>query len=104
MLVLIGLAITPVLLAVPFLGPFLALAVNAILAAIGIAGLTGLLGQILTPFISGLKFPVYEQPKHFEVLSVSGIDPAVFVEIDAVTADVRQSDEDELVLSIDISP
>lgn len=104
MLVLIGLAITPVLLAVPFIGPFLAIAVNAILAAIGIAGLTGLLGQILTPFISGLKIPVYEQPKHFEVLSVSGIDPAVFVEIDAVTADVRQSDEDELVLSIDISP
>jgi hypothetical protein len=104
MLAVIGLAITPVLLAVPFIGPFLAIAVNAILLAIGIAGLTGFLGPILSPFISGLKIPVYQQAKHFQVVAVSGIDPAVFVEIDAVAADVRHSDEDELVLSIDISP
>jgi hypothetical protein len=103
MLVVIGLAITPVLLAVPFIGPFLAIAVNAILAAIGLAGVTGFLGPILSPFISGLKIPVYKPHKHFEVLPASGIDPAVFVEIDAVAANVRQSDEDELVLSIDIS-
>lgn len=105
MLALIGLAITPVLLLVPFLGPFLAIAVNAILATIGIGGLTGLLGPIISPFISGLKIPVYEQPKHFLAVPGSGpTDPDVFIEIDTVSADVRSTDEDELVLSIDISP
>jgi hypothetical protein len=105
MLALIGLAITPVLLLVPFIGPFLAIAVNAILFAIGIGGLTGFLGPILSPFISGLKIPVYHQPKHFLVVPNSGPnDPDVFINIDAVAADVRHSNEDELVLSIDISP
>ena len=37
----IELAVTPILLAIPFIGPFLALAVDAILTAIGIAGLLG---------------------------------------------------------------
>lgn len=104
MLVLIGAAITPLLLLVPFIGPFLAIAVNAILLAIGIAGLTGFLGPIISPFIAGLRIPVYNQPQHFQVLPAAGAnDPAVFINIDAITVDVRSSDEDELVLSADIS-
>jgi hypothetical protein len=104
LLLLIGAAITPLLLAIPFIGPFLAIAVNAILATIGIAGLTGFLGPILSPFISGLKIPLYSQPQQFPVLPAAGaIDPAVFVTIDQVLAEVQSSDEDELVLSIDIS-
>jgi hypothetical protein len=104
-LVLIGAAITPVLLLIPFIGPFLAIAVNAILLAIGVAGVTGFLGPIISPFISGLKIPVYNQPKHFRVVPASGPnDPDVFVELDSVTADVRHTNEDELVLSVDISP
>lgn len=100
----IGVAITPFLLAVPFIGPFLALAA-AILAAIGIAGVTGLLGPILTPFVSGLTFTVYKQPQLFNILPAAGaFDPAVNVNLDAVNAEVMSSDENELVLTVDISP
>lgn len=105
MLVLIGLAITPLLLVIPFIGPFVAIAVDAILAAIGVAGLLGFLGPIVSPFVSGIAIPIYEQPKHFQVLPAAGPnDPAVFITLDAVSAEVRSSDEDELVLGVDISP
>jgi len=101
----IAAAVTPILLLIPFIGPFLAIAVDAIIAAIGIAGVTGFLGPIISPFISGLKVPVYDQPKHFKVIPASGPnDPDVFIELDSVSADVQHSDEDELVLSVDISP
>ena len=101
----IGLAATPVLLAVPFLGPFLAIAVNAIMATIGLAGVTGFLGPILTPFVSGLQIPIYDQPQQFPVLPSQGpFDPKVEIRIDTLAADVRTSDEDELVLTADISP
>jgi hypothetical protein len=103
-LALIAAAVTPILLAIPFLGPFLAIAVNAIILAIGVAGITGLLGPILSPFIAGLSIPVYSQPQNFQVLPSAGpTDPAVFVKLDDVKADVRATDEDELVLGIDIS-
>lgn len=104
MLVLIGLAITPLLLLIPFIGPFVAIAVNAILAAIGVAGLFGFLGPIISPFVSGLVIPIYSQPQHFEALPAAGAnDPAVFITLDAVTAFVDSTDEDELVLGVDIS-
>ena len=104
LLAAIGAAATPILLAIPFIGPFLAVAVDSILLAIGIAGVTGLLGPILTPFVSGLKIPVYKQPQLFEVLPNEGaIDPRVQIVIDAISAEVRSSDEDELVLLADIS-
>lgn len=106
MLALIGLAITPFLLAVPFIGPILALAVNLILLAIGVAGLLGFLGAIITPFIAGMKFKLYEQPKLFEVLPAqSAVDPKVDFNIDAIDAVVaRNGTEDELVLTAAISP
>jgi hypothetical protein len=106
LLVLVGAAITPFLLLVPFIGPFLALAVNLILATIGVAGLLGLLGAIITPFIAGLKFKLYEQPKLFEVLPAeSPVDPKVDFNIDAIAAFVAHNGtEDELVLTADISP
>ncbi|HZN14606.1 MAG TPA: hypothetical protein VFB78_10090 [Acidimicrobiales bacterium] len=105
-LILIGLSAAAVLLAVPFIGPLLALVVAGVTAAIAIAGVTGLLGPILTPFVSGLRFSVYRQPQNFEVVPASGaIDPAVRVTLDAVAAEVAHNGtEDELVLSIDISP
>jgi len=106
LLVAIGAAATPILLAIPFIGPFLAIAVNAILLVIGIAGVTGFLGPILTPFISGLKIPIYEQPKLFPVLPSEGpVDPQVDITIDLVTAMVAHNGaEDELVLTADVSP
>jgi hypothetical protein len=100
----IGAAASLILLAVPFIGPFLAAAVAGITAFIGIAGVTGLLGPILTPFVSGLTFNVYKQPKLFQVLPPALPDPAVNVNLDAITAVVTSSNEDELVISVDISP
>jgi hypothetical protein len=104
LLAAISLALTPVLLLVPFIGPFLALAANAILLAIGIAGVTGLLGPILTPFVAGMQIPIYDQPQTFEALPSGGpVDPAVFVTLDSVGAFVTSDVEDELVLEVDIS-
>jgi hypothetical protein len=105
-LLAIDAAATLILLAIPFIGPFLALAVNFIIVAVGIAGITGLLGPLLTPFVSGLTFNVYKQSQLFEVLPAAGpIDPAVKVNLDAIAAAVDGSGgEDELVISIDISP
>lgn len=104
LLVAIGAAVTPILLAIPFIGPFLAIAVNAILAIIGIAGVTGLLGPIITPFVSGLKIPIYQQPQLFQVLPNEGpVDPPVRIKIDAVAARIENSGEDELILTADIS-
>jgi hypothetical protein len=104
LLAAIGAAVTPILLAIPFIGPFLAIAVNTILAIIGIAGVTGLLGPIITPFVSGLKIPIYQQPQLFQVLPAeSPIDPPVIITIDAIDARVENSGEDELVLTADIS-
>jgi hypothetical protein len=101
----IGLAATPVLLAVPFIGPFLAVAVAGILAAISIAGVTGFLGPIVTPFVSGLKIPIYDQPQLFQVLPAQGpTDPRVDLTIDSIGAVVAHSGaEDELVLTADVS-
>jgi hypothetical protein len=100
----IGAIVTPILLAIPFIGPFLAIAVDSILAAIGIAGLTGLLGPLLTPFISGLTFNIYNKPKVLQILpNSSPIDPPVNINIDLIQATVISSDKNELVLSGNIS-
>jgi len=105
LLVAIGLAVTPILLAVPFIGPFLAIAVNAILGMIALAGVIGFLGPIITPFVSGLEIPIYDQPQVFEVLPAEGpVDPKVDVIIDSIAAEVAHNvDEDELVLTATIS-
>lgn len=100
----IGAAAALVLAPIPFIGPFLAGAVLAITAAIGIAGVTGLLGPILTPFVSGLTFNIYSQPQIFQVLPPAPPDPAVNVKLDSITAAVVSSDEDELVFTVEISP
>jgi hypothetical protein len=106
LLAAISAAATPILLAIPFIGPFLAIAVDAILLAIGIAGVTGFLGPILTPFISGLKIPIYEQPKLFPILPAERpVDPQVDMTIDLIAAAVAPNGaEDELVLTADVSP
>jgi hypothetical protein len=103
-LVAVGAAAALILLAIPFIGPILALAVVGITAAIGVAGVLGLLGPILTPFVSGLRFNVYNQPQLLELLPASGPDPAVAITLTAITAAVVSSDEDELVLSVDYTP
>src|SRR3990172_3810964 len=104
LLAAISAALTPILLAVPFIGPFLAVAANAILLAIGIGGVTGLLGAMLTPVVSRLSIPIYNQPQTFEALPVGGpFDPAVFITLDSVGASITSDTEDELVLEVDIT-
>jgi hypothetical protein len=101
----IGAAVTLALLAVPFIGPLLALASAIIFGAFTVANVLGLLGPILTPFVSGLRIPLYTQPQMFEVLPASAPDPAVLVRLDSVAAALDgSSGEDELVLTIEISP
>lgn len=100
----VGAAAALALVGIPFIGPLLALAVAGITAAIGIAGALGLLGPIVTPFVSGLRFNVYNQPQQLELLPAAGSDPAVSVTLASVTAAVVSTDEDELVLSVDYTP
>ena len=100
----VGAALRPILMPIPFIGPFLALAVDAVLLAIGVAGVTGLLGPMLTPFVSGMEFLIYQQPATFQALApTSAADPAVFITIDALNAFITSTDEDELVLTAEIS-
>jgi hypothetical protein len=89
---------------IPGIGLFLAGAVDAILLAIEAGNLLGLLGAILTPFVSGLHFEIYRRNRLFEVLPASSpLDPAVTVMIDSLTAAVQSTDKDELVVTADIS-
>ncbi len=104
LLAAIAAAVTVAVAWVPLIGPFIALLADAVIAAIGIAGIAGLLGQIITPFISGLTFSVYKQPKLFPVLHAGGpFDPEVDVTILALGAQVQASDKNELVLTASIA-
>jgi hypothetical protein len=103
LLAAVGAAISAALLAVPFIGPFLSAVAALITAAFGLAEVTGLLGQIVSLFVSGLTFNVYQQPQNFQVLPASGpFDPAVDVTLVAVAAGVQATGKNELVLSVDI--
>lgn len=105
LLAALSLAVAAALALVPFIGPFLAAAALIIINAIGIAGVLGWLGAILTPFVSGLRLNVFSQPKLFNVLPAGGaLNPAANITLDLVEAEVVSSDEDELVLSANISP
>jgi hypothetical protein len=62
------------------------------------------LGPIISPFVSGIRIPVYEQMKTFEALPAAGPnDPPVFVTLDTVKAAITSDTEDEFVLAVDIS-
>lgn len=103
LLTAIGAAIAAAVSAVPFIGPLLAVAVAAITAAFGIAEVTGLLGSIISLFVSGLTFTVYRQPQQLQILPATGpFDPAVDVTLASVAADVQSSTKNELVVSVDI--
>lgn len=104
LLAAIGVAAAAILAPIPFIGPLLAGAVVAITVAIGIAGITGFLGPILSLFVAGLRLNIYRQSRTFNVLPASGaLNPAVNINLDRITARVERSDEDELVIETDIS-
>jgi hypothetical protein len=102
----VGAAATAAVALVPGIGPFLAVVVAAITATIGVAGATGLLGQILQPLVAGRSVPIYQQPQRLEIVPAEdALNPAVAIQLDQVTAAVDGSGgEDELVLAIDVSP
>jgi len=103
LLTAVGLAISAALATVPFIGPLLAIAAAAITAAFGLAQVTGLLGPIVSQFVSGLRFSVYRHAQVFQVLPASGaFDPEVDVTVTALAAVVQATDKNELVLSADI--
>lgn len=103
LLTAIGAAISLALLAVPFIGPILAIAVGAITAAFGLADVLGLLGSIFSLFLDGLSFNIYKQPQNFQILAASPpYNPAVSVTLTSVAAGVQASNKNELVLSVDI--
>lgn len=101
----LSVVVAAVLAPIPFIGPFLAAAALLIINTIGVAGVLGLLGAILTPFVSGLRFNVFSQPQLFNVLPAGGpLDPAANITLDLVEAEVVATNEDELVFSANISP
>jgi hypothetical protein len=100
----LGAALSLAMLAIPFIGPFLAGTVALIVATIGVAGLLGFLGVIITPFVSGLTFNIYKQPQVFKGLPAGGpVDPEVDVKIAALGATVQATDKNELVIAGDIA-
>jgi len=85
-------------------GPALAVALGLLLAAIGVAGLEGFLGPILTPFVSGLTFTIYDQPQLYPAIPAAGpFDPVVDVTITALDAVVQATDKNELVITASIA-
>lgn len=99
----VGTAVSVALLAVPFIGLVLAVAVGIITAAFGIAEVTGLLGAVVNLFLAGLRFEVYRHAQTFAAIPAAGpFDPAVDVTLANVTAEVQASDKNELVLTADI--
>jgi hypothetical protein len=101
----LGVAIGAAVSWVPFIGPLLDALIAGVLAGIGIAGITGLLGPLLSLFVSGLTFTIYKQPQVQQVLPSSGPhDPAVSVKIIALDCVVQQTDKAELVVTAGIAP
>jgi hypothetical protein len=100
----IGTAVSLALLAVPFIGPFLAGITALVTAGIGVAQITGVLGNVVSLFVSGLTFNVVHRAQTFQAISAAGpFDPAVLVTIPSLTAQIQATDKNELVVSADIS-
>lgn len=99
----IGAAVSLALLAVPFIGPLLSIAVAVITAAFGVAEVAGLLGSIVTVFVSGLTFKVWTHAQTFQLLPATPpFTPAVHIFVTSVTAGVQATTKNELVLSAGI--
>jgi hypothetical protein len=103
LLTAIGAAISEALAAVPLIGPLVSAATAAVTALFGLAEVTGLLGKIVSIFVSGLTFNVYHQPQHLQVIPATPpLEPAVFFFLANVTAGVQSTTKNELVLSVDL--
>jgi hypothetical protein len=94
----------PALLLVPNIGPLVSVAIAGILNAIGSSGAETFLGPILTRFVSGLALNIYRCPRTLQVLPPDSLDSAVSITLDAVGASISSTNEDELLLTANISP
>ncbi len=104
LLAALGLALGAAVSWVPFIGPVLDVLIAAVLAGIGIAGVTGLLGPLLSLFVSGLTFTVYKEPAVQQALAAAGPnDPAVSIKVITLDCAVQQTDKAELVITADIA-
>ncbi len=101
LLVVIQTAVEAALLLVPFIGPFLSLAVGIIMAAFDVAALAGFLGDLLTLLLKGTRINIFKHDKVVTMLdaSTTGQYPAVKVSLDALSGTVAASDKTELVLT-----
>jgi hypothetical protein len=100
----LGVAIAAAVSWIPFIGPLIGGLVAAVLAGIGIAGITGLLGPLLTLILSGLTFTIYKEPAIQQVLPAAGPhDPAVSIDVTALDCIVQQTDKAELVITASIA-
>ncbi|WP_433040440.1 hypothetical protein [Dactylosporangium sp. CS-033363] len=98
----IGAAVVAALAAVPFIGPLLALAAGVVVAAFGVAALTGLLDDIVNLFLAGLSIELTRRPQVIVLPANGPNDPPVPFTVTALAAEVQSTDEDELVLSADM--
>ncbi|WP_426502014.1 hypothetical protein ACPPVO_30675 [Dactylosporangium sp. McL0621] len=98
----IGGAVAAAVAAVPFIGPLLALAVGVIMAAFGVASITGLLGTVVNLFVAGLTIELTRRSQVITLPAAGPNDPAVPFTIAALAAEVQSTGEDELVLSADL--
>jgi hypothetical protein len=96
----VGLVLGAVLWPIPFIGPFLGIAVASILTGLAAAGAAGLLAAPVSLLLQGREFMLYQRPRHFPLLPYAGPnDPAVSVKLALVRASIVNSGEDELVIS-----
>ena len=107
LLAAIGLAVAAAVAWVPLIGPFLAVLALGVTAAIGIAGLTGLLGPIISPFISGTAVPDHRgaRPVRGAARLRPRSTPPSSSPSRSLGVEVQNNPpEDELVLLADIKP
>ena len=83
-------AITVVLYAIPFIGLILGTLFAIVSAIITIGAATGFLGGIITPFVRGLAFKIYEHSARLPIVAAAGpADPEVDLTIAALAATVE---------------
>lgn len=102
-LVTVGAVLAAVLLPIPFIGLFLAMATAGILTVIAAAGVGGLLGPVVSSFLQGREFTLYPQKKQLQLLPLKGpFDPPVYLQITGVDATIVNNGEDELEVHVTI--
>ena len=95
----LGLVLAPI----PLIGPWLSVAVPAILAGVGAAGVAGLLAPPLSQLLQGREFMLYQRPRLLPLLPyVCPNDPDVNLQITMIEASIVNTGEDELQIPVSV--